>query len=185
LEKEGTIVLPAVEAKVYSAKYSKILAPERQYEIQRVEVERSLGTIIPDVLAHIGGKRLAVEVRVTHGVDEEKISRFRSLGLSVVEIDLSEAPRTLGPEQLRPLVLGGGPHKRWLYNAAAERKRQEILNSGKVLRSLYRGAALHVDGCPLKVRVWKGKPYANVVDDCVGCEHAIDIGDKTVTCGAL
>lgn len=30
----------------------------------------------------------------------------------------------------------------------------------------------------------RGKPYANVIDDCVSCEHAIETEDGRVFCGA-
>jgi len=187
LERTKNIVLPAVEAKVYSAHYSVVLAPEQEYEIERVQVEQRLGSVIPDVLVYIRGKPLAIEVKVTHGVDGAKRSHFRSLGISVIEIDLSAAPRTFTLNEIEPLVVGGGRHKEWTYNAASERKRRQILQSGKVLESVTRGFAVHVDGCPLKARVWKGRPYANVVDDCICCEHAIDIGSnmRSVRCGAF
>ena len=32
---------------------------------------------------------------------------------------------------------------------------------------------MHVDNCPIKSRVWKGKPYANFIDDCLGCDYCI------------
>lgn len=186
LEKRKAIVLPVVEAKVYSARYSSVLAPEKEYEIERIEIEQRFGSLIPDVVAYIRGRPVAIEVKVSHGVNDAKRSRFRSLGVSAIEIDLSRAPRTFAPDEIEPLVIDGGPHKTWVYNAASERKRRQILQSGKVMESVHRGFAVHVDGCPLKVRVWKGRPYANVVDDCVCCEHAIDIGlnMSSVTCGA-
>ena len=34
-----------------------------------------------------------------------------------------------------------------------------------------RGLALHVDECPIRSRVWNGKPYANVIDDCSYCSY--------------
>ena len=36
-----------------------------------------------------------------------------------------------------------------------------------------RGFANHVDNCPIKKRQWKGKPYANFIDDCLYCEYCI------------
>ena len=43
--------------------------------------------------------------------------------------------------------------------------------------------AVHVDRCPIQIRVWNGKPYANMVDDCVGCEHMMTLDfDAGVIC---
>ena len=41
------------------------------------------------------------------------------------------------------------------------------------VQSVHRGWAWHVDGCPIPARVWKGKAYANVIDDCTGCRHML------------
>ena len=185
LEQRKQLVLPAVEAKLYSARHSSILAPEQAYALDRVHLERRVGSIVPDVIAYIRGRALAIEIRVTHAVDTTKAAHFQAIGLSSVEIDLSRAPRTFTLEELEPLVVGPGKHKSWVFNAAAHRKREELLSTGKVMRSVSRGLATHVDDCPIQVRVWKGRSYANVVDDCIGCEHALDIGPNmdSVTCG--
>lgn len=36
---------------------------------------------------------------------------------------------------------------------------------------IQRGLALHVDDCPIRAREWRGKHYANVMDDCTGCPY--------------
>lgn len=187
LARRQQISLPAVEVKVYSARHSSVLAPAQVYSLDRIELERRVGEVIPDVLAYMRGRPVAIEIRVSHAVESPKIAYFRSIGLSAVEIDLSRAPRTLTMEELEPLILELGPHKAWIYNAAAERKRDEILSTGQVLRSVSRGFATHVDNCPIRARVWKGRIYANVVDDCISCEHAVDIGPNmdSVTCDAV
>jgi hypothetical protein len=41
-----------------------------------------------------------------------------------------------------------------------------------------RGYALHIDNCPIRSRMWKGKPYANFIDDCIGCEFFVSSGGK-------
>lgn len=35
--------------------------------------------------------------------------------------------------------------------------------------------AVHVDDCPIPAREWEGKPYANLLDDCVGCPFCAGI----------
>lgn len=184
LEARGELMLPAVEVKFSGTHGTVVLAPEQNYAIEKVELELPIGNVVPDVIAWISGRRIAIEIRVTHAVDSIKIERFRDLGLSAVEIDLSRRARDLSMPALEPLVVGAGPHKRWVYNAAAERRRSMMLATGRTLRTVSRRLALHVDGCPIQARVFKGQAYANVVDDCVGCQHAIDIGENmsTVTC---
>ena len=41
---------------------------------------------------------------------------------------------------------------------------------------IQRGCAEHVDWCPKPERVWKGKPYANVMHDCRHCKHLVEWG---------
>jgi hypothetical protein len=185
LDQRKQIALPAVEAKLYSTRHSAVLAPEQTYALDSVQLERRVGSVIPDVLAYVRGRAIAIEIRVTHAVDPTKAAHFRKIGLSAVEIDLSRAPRTFTLEELEPLVVGAGKHKSWVFNAAAHRRREEVLSTGKVMRSVSRGFATHVDDCPIQARVWKGRSYANVVDDCIGCEHALEIGPNmnSVICG--
>ena len=187
LETKRAIVLPSVEAKFTGTKGTILLASEKAYEIEKVELERRVHTVVPDVLAYIRGRAVAIEIRVTHAVDDEKESKVRALGLSTVEVDLSRAPRTFSLEELEPLVVGGGKHKTWIFNAAASRKRDEVLSKGVLRRSVNRRLALHVDGCPIRARVWNGQPYANLVDDCIGCEHALEIGPNmnSVICSGV
>jgi hypothetical protein len=36
----------------------------------------------------------------------------------------------------------------------------------------------HVDYCPISARNYYGKPYANLIDDCLNCEHLFDIENQ-------
>ena len=189
LERRKCIVLPIVEAKIPREGYSRVLdtlAPEQEYSLDHVALEQRVDSIVPDVMAHIRGRAIAIEIKVSHAVDENKAARFRALGLSAIEIDLSKAPRTFTLEELEPLVIGPGPHKSWVFNAAALRRCEQILSRGKVRSTVYRGFAIHVDGCPIPARVWRGRPYANFIDDCTGCEHLLDgYEEGYIICGTV
>ena len=184
------IVLPSVGIQFHFHRYrasgdkSLTIAPERRYQLTSVALERRLTNIVPDVLAHVENRPLLIEFRVTHGIEAQKLARIQSLDMSTVEIDLSAAPRDLPWKDLEELVVESGTHKQWIYNAVAEQRRRRILAKATVRETIYRGLALHVDGCPLPARVWRGKPYANVIDDCSSCEYALEIEDGRVICGA-
>lgn len=55
-------------------------------------------------------------------------------------------------------------------------------HGARSLPIICRGLAYHIDYCPIAARVWQGKPYANVMDDCAHCQHQRGIefahGDK-------
>ena len=176
------IVLPNVKIQFPSG--TRTVAEEKRFQLTSVALERRLTDIVPDVIARVRDRPLLIEVRVTHGIEPQKLARIRSIDLSTVEIDLSAAPRDLPRKNLEELVVGPGAHKRWIHNAFAERRLRRMLASATVRETTYRGFALHADGCPLPARVWRGKPYANVMEDCAGCEHAVKIEEVRVFCGA-
>lgn len=182
LAKRKEIVLPEVAVNASYGLPRISIAPQRRYPIESAEVERKTGSIIPDVIVENGGRKLLVEVTVTHGVDHDKLRRIRELGLSCLEIDLSDALRDLGREELEKIVVDGTAHKRWLHNVRANEARSKKLSEATLLPSVHRGLAWHVDGCPIPARVWKGNAYANVIDDCIGCEHMLAAEDFGVMC---
>jgi hypothetical protein len=186
LKQGGRIYLPEVKLDFFNSLHSCVLAHEQSYLLERVEIERRVGLVIPDLLAYIRGRPVAIEVRVTHAVDKPKAAHFRMLGISVLEIDLSRAARSLTLEELEPLVIGPGPHKMWVYNAAAERKRRQILSTGRVLQSARIGYSKWIVGCPLRAQVRNGIACAHPVGDCTACEHLIEFGSNmnSVTCKA-
>ena len=173
LAKRREIVLPEVEIQFPHSARRTVIAPVRRYPIESVEVERKLGSIIPDVIVAIGGRKLLVEVTLTHGVDTEKLTRVRELSLSCVEIDLSNTERELDREELETIVVDGTAQKRWLHNVRRSGAQNRKLSEATFLPWVERGFALHVDGCPIPARTWRQKPYANVADDCTGCEHTV------------
>ena len=181
LARRKEIILPAVQVKFYNR--TDVITPEKRYELDSVKLEyRGEKNIVPDVLAHIGDSKLFIEVRVTHAVDHRKQRRIRDLDVSTLEIDLSDAPRDFLPEDLERLVVEAGDHKQWVYNAAEAQRRKRVLSKATTRHHINRGFAIHVDGCPVQARVWQGKPYANVIDDCTRCRYALDFGDKSVIC---
>ncbi len=181
LAKRKEIVLPAIQVKFYNR--TDVITPEKRYQLASVKLEyRGEKNIVPDVLAHAGDSKLFIEVRVTHAVDHCKQRRIRDLDVSTLEIDLSDAPRDFLPEDLERLVVEAGDHKQWIYNAAGAQRRKRVLSNATIRPHINRGFAIHVDDCPVRARVWQGKPYANVIDDCTGCRYALDLVDNSVIC---
>ena len=135
-----------------------------------------------NVIAQIKGRELLVET-ITHGVDDEKLKKIRELGLSCVEINLSDVQRDLSRENLEKMVVNDSSRKRWLHNVRADEVRKKMLSEATLLESVHRGFAVHADGCPIPATVWNEKPYANMIDDCTGCEHMLMLSfDVGVIC---
>ena len=178
LSTQKEIVLPAVCVEFNSNRRPMELSPERKFQIDSVQLETRTGDIVPDLIATIGTKQLLIEIFVTHRVDLHKIDKIRRLGISAVEVDLSNAPRDLSIASIEELVVSSHLNKRWLFNTVVQSKRAELQRSSVQKPIVHRGLAIHVDSCPVNARVWRGKPYANVIDDCSHCGHCIEMSDN-------
>jgi hypothetical protein len=176
LEKAKRIVLPSVVLHFSSNKAPWILSPAKAVPIDEVRLESKVGNEVPDVIVIAANRRLAIEVTVTHKTSEEKVERLKRAGYSVLEVDLSAQSRFIVLDELQRLVVEGIENKKWRSNRLADRVRADLTRVSQRKRHVRRGLALHVDGCPLPARVWRGKPYANVIDDCLCCSHCLSAG---------
>jgi hypothetical protein len=176
IEQERQLMLPSVMLKFAGSKPPWELAKAQLVSVDDVRVESRVGVHVPDLVVTVRGHRLAIEVTVTHKTDDEKIRRLSEHGCSILEIDLSEQSRFLSLEELKALVVNGVAQKKWRFNHYSERVRREVEGACERKEFISRGMALHVDDCPIPARVWRGKPYANVIDDCWGCEHCVHNG---------
>jgi hypothetical protein len=176
IEQERQLMLPQVMLKFQGSKSPWVLSKAQRVSVDDVRVESRLGVHIPDVLARIGDHRLAIEITVTHKTDDKKVQCLSRHGCSILEIDLSGQPRFLSLEELKELIVNGVAQKRWRFNSYSEQLRREVELACERKALVSRGLALHVDDCPIPARVWRGKPYANVIDDCWSCEHCVQSG---------
>ncbi len=78
----------------------------------RVESEKAIGPIRPDLLFYKSGRTLAVEILVTHTPEPSKIAAFRAAGVAAVEIDLSE----IRPEEITAAYVIQHAPRRWLFH---------------------------------------------------------------------
>jgi hypothetical protein len=123
IEEAKYIVVPEV-----IARYDKItrkISPSKEIHFDQVALEYRLGSIVPDILAHKNGKQLMIEITVTHRINDIKLEKIKKLGISTLEIDLSNID-FFNHEQLQYEVLSGINCKRWIYNAVAEKEKERL-----------------------------------------------------------
>ena len=177
------IMLPPVYVHLPdSPRRDELLFEEREIPIDHVELEKQYGDIIPDVVIYAGGKQLFVEVFVTHRIDDKKLKKLQRANISTIEIDLSKRTETMTTEDLTAILLSSSSEKKWKYNAVAQQYVQRFLHAADERKIIHRGFAIHVDNCPIRSRVWHGKSYANVIDDCSYCQYCISCGDTFILC---
>lgn len=84
-----------------------------------VQLEKQLGSVIPDVLAHTSSEHggiLLVEVTVTNRIDPQRITKIKQQNLPALEIDLSNSGGLVSRAELKSIVIERLEHKRWLHH---------------------------------------------------------------------
>lgn len=174
LSRSEKMVIPHVYVEFpQSGKPKELLYPKKKIPVDRVELEKRFDDIIPDIVVYSGDKYFFIEIYVTHPIDDEKLKKLKEKNISTIEIDLSKIKRDISVEELSDILLKTSPQKSWKYNAVSGKWYQRFVKASDKMPLTQRGLALHVDGCPIGIRNWKGKNYANFVDDCTGCEYCI------------
>ncbi len=85
-------------------------------DLPDIEAEKRIGVFRPDIAALVGHTLLAVEIAVTHFVDEEKRQLIVEHHIPAIEIDLAQFERkTWTWESLTEVVIDGVERKSWLY----------------------------------------------------------------------
>lgn len=183
LAESKKIVIPPVYVVFKSDKRDELISEAKEISIDSVELEKTFDNIVPDVVLYAGGKKLFVEIYVTHSVDAEKLKKIQKADISTLEIDLSKKDRSITREELTELLINECDEKKWKYNAVSNRLLNKFYSVSDKMKIVTHGAAVHVDNCPIKSRVWRGKPYANLFDDCWSCEYHIgSIGQHAIWC---
>ncbi len=168
------MVIPAVKVTFSdSYKTDQLICAAQEIQIERVELEKRYGGIVPDIVVYAGGKILFVEIYVTHKIDDQKLKKLRTAGISTIEIDLSKKQETIARTELETLLLQDSEEKRWKFNVVSEKYLKRFYDISDKKEIIKRGLALHVDDCPIRTRMWRGKSYANFMDDCLYCEYCI------------
>ncbi len=133
VEEGRTFRIPIVRAEAYADDLAnerhiasrEITKAHRQLTIDRVWSEHVLGAIVPDLVIEAHGKKLLVEIAVTHFVDEAKLAKIRALGISTIEVDLSRLDRMASRVDVRKAIRDVG-HMTWLFNRRQEEVTREL-----------------------------------------------------------
>jgi hypothetical protein len=158
---------------------------EADVPIDEVILESRLESIVPDIIIISSGKSLLVEIRVTHGVDDNKERKIKQLKLPAVEVlaghlfkkMYAEKKYFLNDKEYKRILIEEYSHKQWINNPRAEQKLNQVKNElknyceekeVKYLKfsfkkndfDFYFGGSkdhmYYVELCPINKRVWKG-----------------------------
>lgn len=174
LSKAKRFVIPPVFIEFpNSYKQKELYSEAKEIPIDDVKLEYRYNDIIPDIVLVSSGKELFVEIFVTHKIDDEKLRKIEKANISTIEIDLSNQDKDITEEDLSEILLNNTELKKWKYNAKSQYYLERFYAASDEREVVCHGLAMHVNDCPLKVRVWKGIPYANFIDSCLYCKYCI------------
>lgn len=184
LTKSKKIFLPPVYLNFpASYKEKELISESKEIDIERVDLEKRYGNIIPDVVVYAGGKKFFIEIYVTHPIDDQKLEKIRDANISTMEIDLSKKDKMMTVQELTEVLLNDVDEKSWKFNALEEKYLQKFYRVSDKRKIVSRGHAFHVDNCPIKSHIWRGKTYANFLDDCIECKYCISTqGQDEILC---
>ncbi|TPJ22648.1 hypothetical protein [Mesorhizobium sp. B2-7-2] len=112
----------------------RILPGRERIELESATLEfHDPQQIVPDLYVTLDGRKLFVEIAVTHPCDEEKIRRIRQHGIAAIEIDLSHIARDAAPEVVADAVIRSAPRK-WLFNEAIDNAVIELQKEANAAR---------------------------------------------------
>lgn len=115
------------EIRPTAAGLSRLVHRGGRFPFIDAQLETHAGEIVPDVqLIAADGRKLIVEVYVTHACDERKIERIRQGGVSAVEVDLSRWKDSDDVHVITQALLMDAPRV-WLYNPTIDKAQAELV----------------------------------------------------------
>lgn len=87
----------------------------------------------------------------------------------------------ISPEELKDVLLQSNNDKKWIYNAAIPKwinRFRQISDKMKVTH----GFTSRIYNCPIYMRIWSGRVYANAIDDCWHCQYRIADTEEYILC---
>lgn len=182
LKEAREIALPALKISIDACrKEIEVLPDGHKFNYDQVEIEKSIfldeELIRPDIVVYNSNDKatLAVEILVSHAVDEEKKQKIKLAKLTTIEIDLSVVDvRT--KEELRSVLLNKTTNKKWIFsNQATYFENRVKAFSKKILISNSK-----IKNCPLGI--WQGQQKYVSESKCYGCRYCCQIGNNYVVC---
>ena len=127
LERVKTIRIPEINILIYKKTIDEYplfvteeecitVSKERYIKFEEVILEKKLHKYIPDIVLISQGKKLIVEIAVTHFVGRSKLDKIINSKISAIEIDLSKIRNNFKLEELEQIIIHDLDIKKWLHN---------------------------------------------------------------------
>ena len=158
----GSFVLPELNLSFYSNKTPVLLSRAKRIPVTACCEKDGVLQLTS------GGKLLKVAVNP----DADMAESLENGDVSALMVVLEPAGDLL--EQLAE----GTCNKLWLYNQYAHKLFGQFMKAADCLSATGDGKQCRVPDCPIQARVYQGRPYALVEEDCRECMFCIDCSES-------
>ena len=159
---------------IYIPKRMSVLSCEegQTVKISKAVVEQSVGDVRPDIIITLDGTReqICVEIAVTHKVENEKVEKLKQLGVSTIEIDLSNIDSDITLDKLKQIILSKNDRKYWVYDSMERAINTFVRNNTRILDFMPTNNELVFHRCPISARCDK---LFNGIARYIDCKHCI------------
>ena len=157
-------MLPELSLSFYSDKEPVLLSEAKRIPVDSVDIEDGVLRLMS------GGKALVVAVNP----DEEMADRLINGAVSALSVTIDSG------DGLREQLVEGYAQKDWLYNVYAHKVFGWFLKAADRLFVTHKEQRRRVLDCPIQMRVYGGRPYADFEHDCLSCMFSIDTSEDGI-----
>lgn len=142
--------------------------------VEEIYLEKPEGGIIPDITIVTEGKKIYIEIYVTHRVDDFKKFMLLKNGVSTLEIDLSDFKEKIDEGLVREVIFSKNTYKHWVFNQAEYVLNKQVLKYSADVENYNKVSAINTLGDLIDCNIYKkinrqGKGIAEIDKDCVNC----------------
>jgi hypothetical protein len=94
----------------------------RVFNYENTLKEKSISSFRPDIQLVNDQETLLIEIKVEHGISDEKLLKIKEYNKRVIEINLSEVSREITYEELKELVLNETNNKSLIHTPTVPQK---------------------------------------------------------------
>ncbi len=95
-------------------------------ELNKVELEKRLDKIRPDIIAYVGNHPILIEVAVTSFASQKKVDLIEKLEIPAIEINLSSKKYMSGKKELKEHIYSENVKVSWLYHPEKSRVEERL-----------------------------------------------------------
>lgn len=163
------LMLPKVMA-TYKEK-NKLIANCKNLSFSQndIQTEKAIDSIRPDIIIIKNGKKIVVEIKVTHGIDETKLKKIVNMELATIEIDLSDffdGHLEFNRDEIKNIIIDEADyHKSWIYNKKISDETNKLKIEYEELQEKKRREEIEKYNYPLNMQIPEEETFEKILNE--------------------